>query len=291
MPQGCRPAGAENARRDSLGTIPHRRTAVLLLGHGSRVAAANAAFEALVAAFRLRHPELPISHAYVELAAPLLADALHALAAGADRVVVLPLFLLTAGHLKDDLPAALEAARAAHPQVRFEAARALGVASELVELAVERAGEAVRWGGGGRGAATAGEVAVLAVGRGSSDADANGDFCKLVRLVGERGGFARAEPCFIAVTGPRAPAALEALARAHAGPIAVWPFFLFEGLLHRQLDRELREFRARHPGRHVALAGPLAPDERLLRVLERRLAEALDAPAGARCEACPRAVA
>ena len=91
------------------------RTTILILGHGSRVPRANAEFEALVATFRRRRPDLDVGHAYIELAAPLLADALAAAAARADRVVLLPLFLLTAGHLKDDVPAALAAARGASP--------------------------------------------------------------------------------------------------------------------------------------------------------------------------------
>lgn len=282
MPQGCRPAGAEIARRDPRETIHVPRTAALVLGHGSRVAAANAAFEALVADFAGGHPGLAVAHAYVELAAPLLPGALAALAARAERVVVLPLFLLTAGHLKDDLPAALAAARRAFPGVRLEAARALGVTRELVDLALERLAAP---------APDAGRTALLGVGRGSSDADANGDFCKLVRILGERGGFARAEPCFVAVTRPRAPAALEELARRHAGPIAVWPFLLFEGLLAQQLAREVAAFRALHPGRTISLAEPLAPHPLLRALLDRRLREVLGGEASLACDGCARAVA
>lgn len=282
MPQGCRPAGAEIACRDPKGPTDELRTAVLLLGHGSRVAAANQAFEALAADFARGHPGVEVAHAYIELAAPLLADALAALAARSERVIVLPLFLLTAGHLKDDLPEALATARARFPSVRLEAARALGVTNDLVELGLERLGVAEP---------DAGRTALLGVGRGSSDADANGDFCKLLRMVGERGGFARATPCFIAVTEPRAPAALEELALIHAGPIAVWPFFLFEGLLVQQLAREVAEFRARHPARSVSLAGPLAPHPCLLTLLDRRLGEVLAGETSLACDGCARTVA
>jgi sirohydrochlorin ferrochelatase len=255
---------------------------VILLGHGSRVAAANEAFEALVDAFARAHPELEVAPAYIELAAPLLSDALAAIAARAERVIVLPLFLLAAGHLKDDLPVALATARQAFPGVQFETARALGVTNELVALGLQRLGAP--------GSDTR-RVALLGVGRGSSDADANGDFCKLVRMVGERGGFARAVPCFIAVTRPRAPEALEELARIHSGPIAVWPFFLFEGLLVEQLGWEVAEFRARHPGGTVVLAGPLAPHPLLLTLLDRRLGEVLVGAQPHACDGCARAEA
>jgi sirohydrochlorin cobaltochelatase len=260
-------------------------TAVLILGHGSRVARANAEFEALVAAFRRRRPDLDVGHAYIELAAPLLADGLAAAAARADRVVLLPLFLLAAGHVKDDVPEALAAARAAFPRVRFEAARVLGVVHRMADLALTRAAERVPLRG-----PEAARTALLVVGRGSSDPDANSDLCKLARILGERGGFARAEPSFIAVTSPLFEPAIEDLAKIHAGPVLVQPYFLFEGLLAEQLAREVAAFRARHPGREVALAPHLGPDARFLELLEERLAEVLGGHARLPCDACPRSV-
>ncbi|WP_242339030.1 MULTISPECIES: sirohydrochlorin chelatase [Anaeromyxobacter] len=262
------------------------RTAVLILGHGSRVARANAEFEALVGAFRRRRPDLDVGHAYVELAAPLLADALAAAAARADRVVLLPMFLLTAGHLKDDVPAALAAARAATPRVRFDAAGALGVVNRMTELVLARSAQQVPL-RGPEGARTA----LLVVGRGSSDPDANSDLCKLTRILGERAGFARAEPCFIAVTSPLFERAVEDLAKVHDGPILVQPYFLFEGLLMQQLAREVAAFRSRHPGRRVALAPHLGPDARLVDLLEERLAEVLGQRARLPCDTCPRSAA
>jgi sirohydrochlorin ferrochelatase len=262
------------------------RTSVLILGHGSRIARANVEFEALVAAYRRRRPDLHVARAYIELAAPLLADALAALAARAERVVVLPLFLLAAGHVKDDIPEALAEARAAFPRVRFDVARVIGVSNGLADLALARLEEVVPLRGD-----EAARTALLGVGRGSSDSDTNGDFCKLARIVGERGGFARAEPCFIAVTRPLVPPALEDLARVHAGPIAVSPFFLFAGRLVQQLAREVADFRARHPGREVRLAAHLGPDARLLELLDERLAWVLGATAALPCDACPRAAA
>ena len=157
--------------------------------------------------------------------------------------MLLPLFLLAAGHLKDDVPAALAAARGASPRVRFDAARALEVVNPDDGLALARAAERVP----PRGPEAA-RTALLVVGRGSSDPDANSDLCKLTRVLGERAGFARAEPCFIAVTSPLFEPAIEDLAKVHDGPILVQPYFLFEGLLVEQLAREVAAFRSRHPG-------------------------------------------
>jgi sirohydrochlorin cobaltochelatase len=115
------------------------RTAILVLGHGSRRVRANLEFELLVSRFRARRPELEVGHAYVELAPPLFEEGLAQLARRADRVIVLPLFLFAAGHVKGDIPRALTAAQAAFPGVRFEAARELGVDRTMVEVALGHA--------------------------------------------------------------------------------------------------------------------------------------------------------
>ncbi|HEY6003585.1 MAG TPA: sirohydrochlorin chelatase [Anaeromyxobacter sp.] len=260
------------------------RTAILVLGHGSRRARANAEFEALVGGFRRRRPDLDVGHAYIELAEPLLADGLARLAARAERVIVLPFFLFAASHLKEDVPHALGAARSAFPRVRFQAARPLGVHRAIVAIALDHVRSALR-------PHEPGGAVLLAVGRGASDADANGDFCKMVRLVGEAGGFDRAEPSFMAITAPRLEAAAERLALADPERVVVLPYFLFDGLLVEQLSDEVRRFAERHPGIDVRVARHLGGDDRVLALLEERLDEVVSSGASLPCEACPRSAA
>jgi sirohydrochlorin ferrochelatase len=258
------------------------RTAILVLGHGSRRARANEEFELLVSRFRARRPDLDVAHAYIELASPLLQEGLAQLAPRADRVVVVPLFLFAAGHVKEDVPRSLAAARAGFPSVRFEATRPLGVHRAMVELALLHARDALAPG------ASAAETVLLGVGRGASDPDANGDFCKLVRLVGEAGGFAAAEPSFIAITRPRFPEAAERAALSRPRRVVVLPYFLFEGVLVEQLAGEVAEYAARHPEIEVRLAKHLGIEERLLELMEARLGELLQGGASLPCDACPR---
>ncbi len=263
------------------------RSSVLILGHGSRRGEANAEFEALVEGFRRRHAGLTVDHAYIELAEPLFFPALAAAAARRpDRVVVLPLFLFAAGHVKDDVPRALSRARGAFPDVDFTAGRALGVTREVVSLALSRAAEAVPL----RGAA-ARATTLLSVGRGASDPDANGDFCKLVRLLGELGGFARSVPSFIAIAHPRFEPEAERTLAASTGPLLVLPHLLFDGLLVRELAALVAALRTRSPGREIHLARHLGPDDRLLDLLDVRLAEVLEARTALPCDACPRSAA
>jgi sirohydrochlorin ferrochelatase len=243
------------------------RRSILILGHGSRREASNAQFEALVARFRARRPELDVAHAYIELAKPLLTDGLAALAERSARVTILPLFLFAAGHVKRDVPEAVEEARQRFPAVRFEVAAELGVDPVMISIALDRAGAAVPLGG-----PEAARTVLLTIGRGSLDSDANGNFYKLSRIVAEQGGFARPELCFIAVVDPLLPDALERVALSSPARLLVLPYFLFEGLLIEQIRAEVAGFAARHPGIDVRLAAFLGPDERLCDVLDSRLA-------------------
>lgn len=255
------------------------RRGVLILGHGSRDPEANVTFEALVREYQARRPDLALGHGYVELAEPSLAAALRELARTCDEVVVLPLFLFAAGHVKNDLPLSLYEARRAAPNVRFTAARSLGVHPTLVALAVERVRDLVV-------DTDPKKTAVIIVGRGSSDPDANGDFCKVVRLVAEGHDYAWVQPSFIGITRPSFEDAIELVARARPEAIAVVPYMLFTGRLITKLRAQLDAFRARSPWIRAELAGPLGADERLFALLDERVEEAV---AGARplpCDTC-----
>lgn len=255
-------------------------TALLVVGHGSRDASANVELEALVASYAGAHPELDVGHGYVELAQPALLPALRRLAERADHVVALPLFLFAAGHVKNDLALALEQARREFPDTRFTAARALGVHPSLVELAFERARAA------GEGLPDARKTALIVVGRGSSDPDANADFCKVVRLLAEGRDFAWVLPSFIGVTRPLFEDAIELVARARPDQVVVVPYFLFAGRLITKLMSQVEAFRARYPWVRVQLAQPLGGDPRLLALLDERLQDALSGARPLPCDNC-----
>jgi len=252
---------------------------VLIVGHGSREPAANAELEAMVAAYRAR-AAFEVSHGYVELATPALGPALRALAGRVDHVVAVPLFLFAAGHAKNDLPLALAEARRACPGVRFTAARALGVHPSLVELAFDRARPALDR------ARTPADTAVIVVGRGASDPDANGDFCKVVRLFAEGRGLGWVVPSFIGITRPRFEEAAELIARARPERIVAVPYFLFAGRLIDQLRAQVAGFQARYPWIAVELAPHLGGDDRIFALLDDRVADAVDGGRPLPCDTC-----
>ncbi len=256
-------------------------TTILIVAHGSRDAAANAELLAFVASFRARRRDVEVEHAYIELAQPSLAEALAAVARRSREIVVVPLLLFAAGHVKNDLPIALARARAEHPNVRFVAAPALGVHASLAEIAFERATEI-----DALDPAPAARTAIVVVGRGASDPDANGDFCKLVRLVAEGRGLMRVDPAFIGITRPSVEEALEHVARARPERLLVMPYFLFAGRLITKLRAQVDAFAERYPWVHARLAPHLGEDPRLFALLDERVDQALAGRAPLPCDTC-----
>lgn len=267
-----------------LPVLPRRateRAAIVVVGHGSRDLAANAEFEAFVAAFTAHERLRDVSHGYLELAEPTLATALDRVGERAASVLVVPLILFGAGHVKNDLPLALAAARQRFPSVSFVAARPLGVHPLLTALLAERA-ESVA----ALSAVDRAKTAVLAVGRGSSDPDANGDFCKLSRLFAEGRGFARVDPAFMGITGPKVDDALESLARARPERILVVPALLFGGSLLAKLDDQLHRFAARYPWIKTVRAPHLGAHPNLFALMDERLRQAEGEGAPLPCDTC-----
>lgn len=255
------------------------RTARIVVGHGSRSAAAQAAFEAFVAQYRRRHPTERISSAHLELAEPRLPEALAEAAHGVERVVLLPLFLFAAGHVKNDLPLAVAACQRAHPEVHFAIGMPIGVDPHMVAVLGER-----------MEAALAGEpladTLVLVVGRGSSDPNANADFCKLVRLFAEGYGLRRAEPCFEAIAEPQIADGLELLIRARPKRIVILPYMLFGGRLVERIGGIAQRYSAQYPWIRFLVAEPIGLDPRLLQLFDERAASALGGGQALPCGSC-----
>jgi sirohydrochlorin cobaltochelatase len=256
-------------------------TAVVVIGHGSRDARGNAEFESLVALYREANPSVDVSHGYIEIASPSIKDALAAAAVEHSIVIVLPLFLFAAGHLKNDIPLAIAETRTRFPHVRFESARELGVHSALINLAFARAEASMPLPDG-----AAIKTAVIVVGRGASDPDANGEFCKLTRLFGEGRGLAWVLPSFIGITRPSFEEVAELVVRSRPERVIVVPYFLFAGRLLTKLQEQAAGFSTRYPWITFAVADSLGADERILAVMHERVRAAIDGSQPLPCELC-----
>lgn len=109
--------------------------AVILFAHGSRDPLWRAPIEAVASRMREQAPTVPVRCAYLELCAPDLPTAARELVtAGADAVRIVPLFLGTGKHAREDLPVLVAELRVAHPGVDFSLQQAVGEDARLTDL-------------------------------------------------------------------------------------------------------------------------------------------------------------
>jgi sirohydrochlorin ferrochelatase len=145
--------------------------------------------------------------------------------------------------------------------------------------------------------------AVVVVGRGSSDPDANADLAKVARLLADGRGLTTApatadgaaaaapvlgtiEPAFVSLSRPGVPEALERCRRLGARRIAVVPYFLCTGRLVVRLAEEARAWAAEHPDVEVTVGGHIGVDERVVALAWSRYDEARGVDVTMNCDAC-----
>jgi sirohydrochlorin ferrochelatase len=117
------------------------RTALIILGHGSRQEDAAGHLAALAAEVRSRGRYAAVEHAFLQYASPSLSSAVaRCVEQGAERVVVVPFFVLPGSHVVRDIPALVEQLRKRHPAVRFSVTGHVG-GHPLMETIVEELAE------------------------------------------------------------------------------------------------------------------------------------------------------
>ena len=255
---------------------------VLLVGHGSREQSGNDEFLKFCEMITPHLGPEPLETCFIELTTPLVPESLdRCVGRQARRVIVLPVILLAAGHVKVELPHELDEAKERHPGVEFLYGRHIGLDPLVIDIMGERLAEVER-----EGDWPPEDTAILVVGRGSSDPDANSELYKLARLLWESRRYPWVESCFIGVTSPSLPEGLARCAALGARRIIAVPYFLFTGVLIPRIHRIVNEFAAAHAGIDVRVSDYLNGHPKLITVLQDRKREAMQGDARMNCALC-----
>src|SRR4051794_41081722 len=118
-------------------------TAIVLMAHGSRNAAANDDLVALAERIRDSGRYAPVVASYLELAQPDIKTACReCVAAGAKRIILSPYFLSAGVHIRRDLTQIRCQLAQEHSDVQFTLAEPLGPHPLLMDILLQRADEA-----------------------------------------------------------------------------------------------------------------------------------------------------
>lgn len=271
---------------------------LFLIGHGTRSEKGVRQFLAFCDAIAAARPGTPVGRGFIELVEPELQEGIDRLVAeGVDQIIGIPLVLFGAGHMKDDGPVAMAKARTRHPGLATAYGRELGT-HPLVLAAVEKRA---------RQADPGPADAVIVVGRGSSDPDANADLAKAARLLADSRGLGEGlaartawlpgggrganrlglvEPAFVSLAAPTVADALDHVHRLGARRITVVPYFLFAGVLIDRIVEQAAAWAADIPGVAVSYGREIGVAGGLVDLVWRRYDETRGSPVAMNCDGC-----
>ena len=110
------------------------KSALILFGHGARDPEWAVPIRKLQRRVSEQRPDLVVEVAFLELARPLLPEAIEKLVSEQySRIAIVPVFLAQGGHLKNDVPKMLDELRQRFPAITLDLWPALGEADPVLE--------------------------------------------------------------------------------------------------------------------------------------------------------------
>jgi len=250
------------------------KTGVMICGHGSRSQSAVDEFSVLAE----KLPELLpndwlVDYGYLEFANPVIRDGLDNLRdAGCDRILAVPGMLFAAMHAKNDIPTVLNT-YATKNGIEINFGRELGVDPKMIAAAAGRIEDAVAKANAELGELPLEETALVVIGRGASDPDANSNVSKITRMLWEGLGFGWAETGYSGVTFPLVEPCLEHVTKLGYKRVIVFPYFLFTGILIDRIYGFTDKVAAKNPDIQFVKAGYLNDHPKVLETFAERITE------------------
>ncbi|MFF2448011.1 sirohydrochlorin chelatase [Neobacillus sp. NPDC058068] len=223
--------------------------AILFIGHGTRskkgAEEARAFIERVIGRIDLSIQEI----CFLELTDPSIEEGFkRCVDKGATEIIVVPLFLLAAGHIKTDIPQALSLLQLRYPDIEVQVKDPFGVQEKILDAAAELVNDAA--------GALEPQDGLLIVGRGSSDPGIHGNFAVIAEGIRDRLGINHVSVCYLAAAEPRLQEALQNICKKNDGKIIVVPYLLFSGLLIGEINREI--LKRQKQGFKILDTGPLS---------------------------------
>ena len=216
---------------------------ILLVGHGSREKSGNDEIVAFAEQWRQRQPAWRIEVCFIELSEITLSEGLRRAAAGATRVLVVPLILNAAGHVKMDIPKAIDGARLKFRLVQFLYAPNLTACDPMLEILKRRLKGAMQ----SLDMPDPTTTGVVLLGRGSSDRQANGEMAKMARWLMEETDHDLVDLAFTGITYPRLEKAVQRQSLLGMTQVVVLPYYLFNGTLVERITKQVENLRTQYP--------------------------------------------
>ncbi|MCA0351484.1 MAG: sirohydrochlorin chelatase [Chloroflexi bacterium] len=242
--------------------------ALLIIGHGSLLAASGATMLRLAARLRERGVAQLAGAGFLNYSQPDLAQATARLVAqGATAISVLPYFLIDGYFVQVSLRQQVEQIAANYPDVAFAMAPAFGEHPALAQLVQKRADQA--W-----PELDYAQAGLLVMVHGSPRPASNAPIVAVAERVRQATPWAAVQVCFMDLNEPSIADALDRLVAQGLEQIVAVPYFIqFGSHVREDLPEIIQAGRERNAHATIVLAQHLDYDELLIDVLTDRAAE------------------
>ncbi|CAM3877875.1 sirohydrochlorin chelatase [Bacillus cereus] len=204
--------------------------AVLYICHGSRLKAAKEEAIQFITSCMSRVEANIQEVCFLELASPSIDEGFRTcVKRGATEIVAIPVFLLAAGHVKEDIPLELRKLNEQYPNIKIVYGNPFGVSEVLVKAVYN-------------GMGIKEEVTLLLVARGSSDPQTLQDIKWISSLFQKEKNIIKVEVCYLAAAEPKFDEKLKEIVEQKERNIVVLPYLLFTGLLMKHIEKEVRQY-------------------------------------------------
>ena len=278
---------SSQSRLDSiqLPPLPYQRP-LLAIGHGTRNERGRQTFLDFVATYQQLDNSRPVIPCFLELTQPTIQQGVETcIEKGYTNITALPILLFAARHNKFDVTNELDRARSPYPQINFQYGRHFGITPKIIELWRDRLAQLDQPQNNPHNISRQ-DTVLLFVGRGSSDPDANGDVCKLARIMWEGSGYQTVETCFIGISHPRLEEGFRRAYLYKPKRIIVLPYFLFTGTLMEKIFNITAQQEEQYPEIDFACLPEMGIASQLLQVIREREIEAQLGKVAMNCEMC-----
>lgn len=260
---------------------------ILLCGHGSRKPAATEHFNALARQFRQHYTAWEVEHGYLEFAKPVYQEAVEKLyQRGVRQIVALPIMLFAASHVKNDIPHELNSLADKYPDLNIKMSSQVGVSPQLLNLCKHLIEQTIQQ----HNVPTIEDCALLVVGRGTTDSDANSEVEKLNRMLVEGLGFGLGMTAYSGTAKPSVPEALGWLSKLPFKQTIALPLFFFTGILLDRVQAQVAQYNVEQTAATQAqpchLTPALGADPLLMQLWDERIEQALKKTANMNCQLC-----
>ncbi len=240
---------------------------ILVVGHGSREESGNQEIREFVDMWRTRRPGWRIELCFIEFAPPELNASLLEVTASSRRVLVVPLILNAAGHVKMEIPEAIEGARIARPQTEFLLAPHLTACDPVLAILKRRLRKAM----GTLDMPDPTTTGVVLLGRGSSDRGANGEMAKMARWLLEEGDHELVDLAFTGITWPRLEKVVQRQVMLGMRQVVVLPYYLYTGTLMQRIHRQVEHLRGQYPQVRFACTEHFGFEAEIFELMDQRV--------------------